>query len=156
MGTWRGTHPKLGNVVGLCTCELIAPDWIITAGHCATRVLKHEKVDVKIKFHGTKVERSVTKCIHADGDQDVAICHLTAAVHAFPSVKVNPEIYKTSHHAKQDVFTIGTKDGLHVVGPKKLEYEGNGAHLYVKKVCSSEMKLGTVYISKSLPKNTHI
>jgi hypothetical protein len=74
VATWRGEHPKedkshLGNVVGDCTASLIAPLWIITAGHCAERVLKHEKVNVKINFHGAEVERSVTKCIHADGDQ---------------------------------------------------------------------------------------
>jgi hypothetical protein len=75
----------------------------------------------------------VTKCIHADGDQDVAICKLTRAVGAFPPVKVNPEVYKTGH-ARVDVYTIGTMDGLHEVGPKKLEYEGNGAHVHVVKV----------------------
>lgn len=80
VATWRGMHKKesgegisdgkgsavssssswnssaslsnLGNEVGDCTCSLIAPFWIITAEHCAERVLKHEKVDVKINFHG--------------------------------------------------------------------------------------------------------
>ena len=31
---WRGLH---GHAVGLCTAELVAPLWIVTAGHCAVR-----------------------------------------------------------------------------------------------------------------------
>ena len=98
--------------------------------HCAERVLKHEKVKVMINFHSTKphVERRVMHCVHADDDQDVAICALSAQVHAFPSVKVNPVVMKIGHPA-EFAFTIGTKQGLKVVGPKKLEYEGNGDHL---------------------------
>jgi hypothetical protein len=53
-------------------------------------------------------------------------------VNAFEPVKVNPEIYKTGH-GTVFVTTIGTMDGLHEVGPKKLEYEGNGAHVHVVK-----------------------
>jgi len=159
VATWRGLHKKeggdvrassmtestadatamhnvsLGNFgkeVGDCTCSLIAPSWIITAEHCAERVLKHEKVDVKINFHGDNphVERSITHCIRSDGDEDVAICHLTAAVHAFPPVAISPIVYTSGD---RDVITIGTKGGLHEVGPKKLSYEKSGAHLYVKK-----------------------
>jgi len=161
VATWRGMHKKesgegisdgegsavssssswnssaslsnLGNEVGDCTCSLIAPFWIITAEHCAERVLKHEKVDVKINFHGDSphVERSITHCVRAK-EVDVAICRLTAKVGAFPPVAINPEVMK-SGHGSVDVTTIGTKGGLHEVGPKRLEYEKSGAHLYVKK-----------------------
>jgi hypothetical protein len=51
VATWRGSHnygSDLGAVIGECTCALISPLWIITAGHCAERVLKKEKVDVKV------------------------------------------------------------------------------------------------------------
>jgi hypothetical protein len=110
VATWRGSHTSadrhVGEVVGECTCELISPEWIITAGHCAERVLKHEAVDVKINFHGQNphVERSVTSCIHADGDQDVAICKLTRPVEAFLPLKINPAVYKTGH---KTVFVVG-------------------------------------------------
>ena len=70
----------------------------------------------------------VTHCIHAGDDQDVAICALSAQVHAFPSVKVNPVVMKIGHPA-ESVLTIGTKQGLKLVGPKKLKFEGNGDHL---------------------------
>ena len=109
VGTWRGVHPKslrAGNgtsqlpdeVVGECTCSLITPFWIITAEHCAERVLKHEKTKVHINFHGQKphVERRVNHCISASHrDVDIAICHLTVAVHAFPPLAINPTIMKT-------------------------------------------------------------
>ena len=49
-------------------------------------------------------------------------------VHAYPSVKVSPVVMKTGHPA-EFVYTIGTRQGLKVVGPRKLEYEGNGDHL---------------------------
>jgi hypothetical protein len=150
VATWRGTH-KLGDsnhssgqqgalgvtapaaAVGECTCSLIAPLWVITAEHCAERVLKHERTKVKVNFHGDSphVERGVTHCIAAGHDEDIAICHLTRAVHAFPPLAVNPVVMKTGHGAV-DVLTVGTMGGLH--HPKKrLEYERNGAHLHVRK-----------------------
>ena len=143
VGTWRGMHKmssggnssgSLGNAIGDCGCALLSRWWIITAEHCAERVLKHEKVDVKINFHGDSphVERSVTHCVRANNDEDVAICRLTAAVNAFPPVNANPQVYKTGHGATS-VYTVGTMGGLHVVGPKRLEYEASGAHLYVAK-----------------------
>ena len=121
-------------VVGECTCSLIAPLWIITAEHCAERVLKHERTTVKVNFHGDNphVERGVTHCIAANhADVDIAICKLTVAVHAFPPVAVNPEVMK-SGHAPVEVLTVGTKGGLHHPR-KRLEYERNGAHLRVAK-----------------------
>ena len=78
------------------------------------------------------MERRVNHCISASHlDVDIAICHLTVAVHAFPPLAINPTIMRTGH-GPTEVLTVGTKDGLH--HPKKrLEYENNGAHLYVKK-----------------------
>ena len=116
VGTWRGLHKQdsagntsgglgrgglgnesLSNEIGDCGCALLAPWWIITAEHCAERVLKHEHVDVKINFHGDSphVERSVTHCLRANNDEDVAICRLTRAVEAFPPVNVNPQVYQS-------------------------------------------------------------
>eukprot|EP00035_Acanthoeca_spectabilis_P031971 m.16577 g.16577 ORF g.16577 m.16577 type:complete len:441 (-) comp5063_c0_seq1:97-1419(-) len=126
--------PATFEEVGDCGCALIAPEWIITAEHCAERVLKHEPVHVHIYFHGDepRVERTVSHCIRAT-TVDVAICHLTVAVHAFPPVWINPEIYRLGHHRPNTyVYTIGTKDGLDPVY-KRLEYEASGAHLYVKR-----------------------
>ena len=137
VATWRGLHNAdvaVGEKVGDCTASLIAPQWIITAEHCTERILKHEKVKVKINFHGGKphVERGVTHCVRSDGaDVDVAICHLTARVGAFPPISVNPHVMKTGHKAVT-VLTVGTMGGLHHP-TKKLEFEGNGAHLHVTK-----------------------
>ena len=50
---WRGMHPADDAsevAVGLCTASLVAKSWILTAGHCATRMLKHEKVNVKVSW----------------------------------------------------------------------------------------------------------
>lgn len=134
--TTQGEQAESGdpdNVVGDCTCSLIAPLWIITAEHCAERVLKHERSNVKINFHSNEphVERGVTHCIAAHGDVDIAICKLTREVKAFPPIAVNSEIMKKGHRSVE-VQTVGTMGGLH--HPKKrLEFEGNGVHLYVKK-----------------------
>ena len=152
VGMWRGTHKNsaqtdvlgLGVVIGMCTAELIAPSWAITAGHCATRLLKHEKVTVRITFaqSATKVERGVVRCVKANGyDVDVAICRLKTAVHAFTPFTLNSDKYTTSHHGKP-VITVGTSGGYHASAPKALEYEGNGAHLYVSKKSGGGMKAG--------------
>ena len=53
-------------------------------------------------------------------DVDVAICHLTKAVHAFPPLAVNSEVMRSGHRAV-DVLTVGTKGGLHHPR-KRLEY----------------------------------
>ena len=150
VATWRGLHPEGADLdgghnvsaqsvrteqaVGECTCSLIAPLWIITAEHCAERVLKHERTHVKVNFHGDNphVERGVTHCIAANhADVDIAICKLTVAVHAFPPVAVNSEVMKTGH-APVEVLTVGTMGGLHHPR-KRLEYERSGAHSYVAK-----------------------
>ena len=152
VGKWRGTHRTsaeaggvgLGLAVGLCTAELIAPSWAITAGHCATRLLKHEKVTVHISFaqSAAKVERGVVRCVKANGyDVDVAICMLKAAVHAFKPFTLNSDKYTTARHGGP-VITVGTSGGYHASTPKALEYEGNGAHLYVSKKSGGGMKAG--------------
>merc|ERR1711879_195838 len=43
----------------------------------------------------------------------------------------NSDEYKTNGPHGKAVITVGTAGGYHSAGPKKLEYEGNGAHLYV-------------------------
>ena len=45
VGSWRGHH---GSAVGHCTCTLIAKSWVITAEHCATRVLKNIHVKPRV------------------------------------------------------------------------------------------------------------
>ena len=159
VGEWRGMHKSLAMhssnhtqeddaslsvAVGVCTAELIAPSWAITAGHCATRVLKHEKVSVRITFaqSAAKVKRGVVRCVKADGyDVDVAICKLKTPVHAFQPFTLNSDKYTTAHHGRP-VITVGTSGGYHASTPKTLEYEGNGAHLYVSKKSGGGMKAG--------------
>ena len=146
---WRGTHPStdsgtLSTVVGLCTAELIASDWIITAEHCATRLLKHEKDKVRVTFaeSAAKVERGVTHCVKPSGaDVDVVICKLTLGVGSISPLLLNADKYTTAQHGKA-VMCVGTAGGYHADGPKTLEYEGNGAHLYVSQSSGSGMKAG--------------
>ena len=138
---WRGTHKsaELGEVVGLCTAELVAKDWIITAAHCATRVLKKEPVHVQIIFsqsNNPEVKRGIKSCHKCIGkDVDVVLCKLSVPVNAFKPFTLNSDLYRTNKPAKKGkgVYTVGTSGGYHEEGPKVLEYEGNGAHLYVHK-----------------------
>lgn len=138
---WRGMH---GKAVGLCTGELIAKQWIVTAEHCATRLLKHETVKVQVTFtqSSAKVKRGVTHCVSAKAayDVDVALCKLKIPVNAFKPMRLNSDKYKTSGPHGKPVTCVGTSGGYHATGPKKLTYEGNGAHLYVSK--SGGMKAG--------------
>ena len=147
---WRGMHSSgIGAAVGMCTAELVAKDWVITAGHCATRILKKEKVHVQLTFaesHNPTVKRGTNHCVKANGmDVDVALCKLTTAVGAFKPFVLNSDIYRTNKpakHAPHGVYTVGTSGGYHVEGPKALEYEGNGAHLYVHKKATTQGGLG--------------
>ena len=147
---WRGTHPRasdsraVGTVIGLCTAELIAKEWILTAEHCATRLLKHEKDTVRVTFgeSSAKVERGVTHCVKPSGaDVDVVICKLALGVGSVSPLVLNADKYTTARHGKA-VMCVGTADGYHANGPKALEYEGNGAHLYVSQSSGSGMKAG--------------
>ena len=89
VGEWRGHH---GNAVGLCTAELIAKQWIITAEHCATRVLKGETDKVQVTFpQGNHIVRGVTHCFKCNEGcgLDVVVCHLKLPIGAFPPVALN-------------------------------------------------------------------
>ena len=139
---WRGDH---GTAVGLCTASLIAKEWVITAGHCATRMLKHEPVRVTVEFaEGGAVKRGVTHCIKCDEGcgLDVAICHLTLPVGHINPVRLNSDHYTIDGDHGRCVTCVGTYDGIHATGPKKLEYEANGAHLYVSNAGGSGMHAG--------------
>eukprot|EP00940_MAST-03C_sp_MAST-3C-sp2_P002106 g2106.t1 len=137
VGKWRGRH---GHAEGLCTADLVAPKWIATAGHCAVRMLKHEKVSVQVTFQG--VVRGLIRCVHAPEKVDVALCELKLPVNHIAPVALNAETYTTKHHAKFPVFCVGTYHGTHVTGPKTLEYEVTGAHLYVDNSGGSGMHAG--------------
>lgn len=162
VGKWRGQH---GSSVGLCTCSLVAPEWVITAAHCATRVLKDEPVTVQVTFSQSGgIKRGVTNCVHSHSNasavgladaagtlaasggsgegEDVALCKLKTPLHAFPAVRLNADLYKTNGPHGPPVTCVGTAGGYHAVGPKTLEYENNGGHLYVNNAGGSGMKAG--------------
>eukprot|EP00911_Craspedida_sp_UC1_P002284 UC1_evm5s1729 len=143
----RSNDTNLGEVVGLCTCSLIGSRHIITAGHCAERLFRHERDDVKVHFEQRHPEtiRHVTACVHAPDHLDVAVCTLAnVAGQANERAILNRETYTSSQHggSAQQVYTVGTYHGLHVEGPKALEYESNGAHLYVSNRGGSGMHAG--------------
>ena len=143
---WRGQH---GTAVGLCTAELIAPLYIITAAHCATRMLKNETVHVHVEFENattTNLRRDVVQhsCVHAPRGTDVAICRLIASV---PPAEVVPvalvsDIYRTGESNLPEVECVGTYHGLHATGPKALLAEKSGQHVYVDNTNASGMHAG--------------
>eukprot|EP00037_Helgoeca_nana_P013001 m.119205 g.119205 ORF g.119205 m.119205 type:complete len:326 (-) comp21783_c0_seq1:221-1198(-) len=140
VGAWRGEH---GHAVGLCTAELVAKEWVITAGHCATRELRGEVDHVRVTFqHAEHIERGVTHCVHADVKVDLALCHLKLPVNAFQPAALNADLYRSDGIHGAPVMCVGTYHGLHSTGPKILEYESNGAHLYVNNAGGSGMHAG--------------
>jgi hypothetical protein len=142
-------HPSdTETVVGLCTAELIAPLYVVTAGHCAERLLKNEPVKVHVTWENVgegveKVERKAIRCTRSPTSEDVAVCELLSKVgsNVKPAI-LNPNVYKSKHHATLPVYCAGTYDGFHFTGPKKLEYEDSGAHLYVSNKNGSGMHAG--------------
>ena len=78
-----------------------------------------------------KIKKSWQKSKGADKSRQMLRQVNISILGAFPPVAVNSNVMKTGHKAVE-VETIGTMGGLHHP-TKKLEYEANGAHLYVKK-----------------------
>ena len=74
-------------------------------------------------------------------DVDVVICKLKLGVGSVSPLLLNSDKYTTAQHGKA-VMCVGTAGGYHADGPKALEYEGNGAHLYVSQSSGSGMKAG--------------
>ena len=113
VGKWRGFH---GHAVGLCTAELVAPEWVVTAGHCAVRLLEHETVKVHVTFeHSTnKIKRGVTRCLRAPASEDLAICQLTLPVSRNAIIPVGLSAIKYTSagmHLAGDVMCVGTYGG---------------------------------------------
>ena len=145
---WRGLH---GHAVGLCTAELVAPLWVITAGHCAARVLHNETVKVHVELLNATtptLRRDVEahSCVHAPGKIDVALCRLTEQVgveEAHP-VKLNLALYKPGGALppSEGAMCVGTSHGLHAIGPKTLLTQSGGAHLFVDNTNGSGMHAG--------------
>ena len=74
---WRGHHTE-NRHIGLGGCTLIAPSWVITAAHVASKKANTpDKVNVEVKFGGES--RYVDKAFCAKGG-DLAIAHLIKPV----------------------------------------------------------------------------
>ena len=142
---WRGFH---GHAVGLCTAELIAPHFVMTAGHCAVRVLHNETVSVKVTFENTNasapISRGIVACHHAPQDEDLAVCKLDKPIstHTIQPIAMAASVYTTVLACQGSVMCVGTYHGLHATGPKTLEYEASGAKLYVNNSNGSGMHAG--------------
>ena len=121
VGKWRGMH---GHAVGLCTAELVAREWVITAGHCAVRLFRKEADRVQITFdQGGALKRGVTHCVKAPEHEDLALCKLKLPVNKLTPVRLNSDIYRSAGPHGASVMCVGTYHGIHATGPKPLEYE---------------------------------
>ena len=101
-------------------------------------------MQVTFAGHNPDLIRGVTHCFKCNEGcgLDVAICKLKLPVGAITPVALNLDHYTVHGPHGRDVTCVGTKGGLHHVGPKKLEYEANGAHLYVSNAGGSGMHAG--------------
>lgn len=145
---WRGLH---GHAVGLCTAELVAPLWVVTAGHCAVRMLHNETVKVHVELPDAttpNLRRNVVphSCVHAPSGIDVALCRLAEQVgptEALP-VKLNAAVYETGGAVPppEGALCVGTYHGMHATGPKPLLTETGGAHIFVDNTNGSGMHAG--------------
>lgn len=125
-GNWRDTVAVLG-AQGTCTGTLIAPDVVITAGHCAATnptSVRLDTTDIKAAGGITATVKSVTAYPNWETTYDVSVIVLNA-----PVVGVTPRTVATAC-----TYTTGWTSGasVHLVGfgAIDLQAQGNNSKLY--------------------------
>lgn len=145
---WSGKH-KDSNRIGMCTATFIAPQWAITAEHCAVKLLNKDPNDVKVTlsfYEGKKIKfrKGVRKAFRAPtvGKQrpDIALVKLSVAVNSVEPAVLDARSYKTSKR-RFEVVRVGTSGGFHWT--PSAEVSGSGASkLTVDNTNGSGMKGG--------------
>jgi hypothetical protein len=113
VASWRG-HQKESSRVGVGTCILIAPSWVLTAAHVASPLIKGDPDrEIRITFPGgiTRVAISAVRVT----DQDIALVKLDK-----PVTNIAPIVLQSIPLTKQDhglipLVIVGTSGGRKVL-----------------------------------------
>jgi len=148
---WTGQKPG-SNRVARCTATLIAPQWAITARHCAVKLLNNvpDDVQVTLSFYNAQ-EKIVFKVGVADAfgaplqkkgqSLDVALVKLKRSVQNVPPALLDAVSYKNSGMSTR-VIPVGTSGGFHWARAKTAQGSSGGAKLTVDNTGGSGMRGG--------------
>jgi len=144
---WTGRH-KGSNRIGMCTATLVAPQWAITARHCAVKLLgkKPNEVRVRLTFHHRKTAVKV-RVVKAYGAKlkkkgqafDIALVKLKHRIRSIQPALLDAVNYK--QHMRTRIVAIGTTGGLHWTNAK-VASGAAGGKLTVDNTGGSGMKAG--------------
>jgi len=135
---WTGSY--------LCTAELIAPQWAITARHCAVRLLKGDE-KVKLSFFNKNKQPfrtvAVDEAVSAPSKGvDIALVRLKRKVAQSPVVLDSTRFGKgttlTNPRGKK-VIRVGTRSRLHWMPPNQFTASGKGVRVLVDNTQGSGM-----------------
>jgi hypothetical protein len=114
VGAWRG-QPKEAQSIGIGTAELIAPDWVITAKHVATKVIANpdaSRVTVHFQTPAGVFSAKVVAAFGAD-DADVALARLDRPLTNVPVIALASNALPQGRLAK--ITMIGHSGDKHAL-----------------------------------------
>jgi hypothetical protein len=109
VGSWRG-HQKESDRVGVGSCILIAPSWVLTAAHVAKPLAKGaDDREVRITFPGD-ITRTAVSAVCAK-DQDIALARLDTPVTNIAPVALQSIRLTKQRHGLIPIVIVGTSGG---------------------------------------------
>lgn len=113
VASWRG-HQKESSRVGVGTCILIAPSWVLTAAHVASPLVKGDPDrEIRITFPGgiTRIAISAVRVI----DQDIALVKLDKPVTNIAPIALQSIPLTKQDHGLIPLVIVGTSGGRKVL-----------------------------------------
>ena len=123
VGAWRG-RPTDSKGIGMGTAELIAPDWIVTAKHVATRVIANpdaSRVTVQFTTPAGTFSAKVVQAFGAD-DADVALARLDHPLTNIPVIALASNALPQGRLAK--ITMIGHSGDKHALFDRYCRLKG--------------------------------
>ncbi|MBK8094493.1 MAG: trypsin-like peptidase domain-containing protein [Verrucomicrobiaceae bacterium] len=138
VGSWQGRKVDSKDGVGIGTCVLISPNWILTAAHVASPLSKDPASRiVTIEFPGAK--RRAIEAHLADG-ADIALARLDKPITEIKPASILSMALEKDRDGEVTFTIVGTSGGRHAF-PAAKGY-GEGVKAFRPKDSSSSVAFG--------------
>ena len=126
VGSWQGKKTNGERGIGLGTCVLISPNWILTAAHVASPLAKDPTSrSITIEFPGAK--RHAVEALLADG-ADIALARLDKPITEIKPATILSTVLEKDRDGNVTFTIVGTSGGRHAI-PGAIGYgEGDKAY----------------------------